>query len=512
MSAIRWLQADASRVTLHASREIGTGALVCALLISGHAPLEVAVAKSNDQQLDMGGANQGGGTSTSNFRQQAAIGESMENFRLSSSRFRILPGLFGSGSDGAAPIVSELDLVVLYAKTDSLGADISQRTWQKDKDPIFIWQPPPTGPELAGYSYAFDGTPDDTVDTSATSLDVKTSALSAFTDGPHTFSVKAVNILGNAGKPISFELWVDTTPPQIVAYSPAPSALLNVHPTVTATLSDAHSGLNASSLQVLVNGAPVTVSFDESAKALSASGGTWKEGVNSLEIRAADVAGNTQSPLIWSVTVDTIPPSGTLTINAGALMTTSIFVTLGLSATDTLSGVSRILVSNQELADYVEEPYVALRSLWGLTPIRGKQSVYVKFVDQAGNVSAPVTDDIDLALLSPETVITSGPAGFTPDRTASFTFMCPEGECLFSYAFDNDEWSAWDSEPSASTTGLVFGNHYFRVKAAKDVNGVAEIQPDEEDPSPAERTWIVGVATPIFTAPKGPPIKLWRLE
>jgi hypothetical protein len=50
------------------------------------------------------------------------------------------------------------------------------------------------------------------------------------------------------------------------------------------------------------------------------------------------------------------------------------------------------------------------------------------------------------------------------------------------------------------------------VKAARDVNGIQGIQSDEEDPSPAERTWIVGVAPSMIAVPKGPPIKIWRLE
>ena len=65
---------------------------------------------------------------------------------------------------------------------------------------------------------------------------------------------------------------------------------------------------------------------------------------------------------------------------------------------------------------------------------------------------------------------------------------------------------------TATREGLAFGNHYFRVKAAKEVNGTPGIQPDEEDPSPAERTWIVGVEPSILIVPKGPHIKLWRLE
>jgi len=171
-----------------------------------------------------------------------------------------------------------------------------------------------------------------------------------------------------------------------------------------------------------------------------------------------------------------------------------------------------MLLSNQALTGYVEEPYVALRELWQLIPASGEQTVYVKFVDQAGNISDPVADTIALTLLSPDTVITGGPAGLIPQTGGTFTYLCPEGDCVFSYAVDHDAWSNWSSETSVTITELAYGNHYFRVKAAKDTNGTPGIQSDEEDASPAERTWIVGSQPPIFTVPQGPPIKLWRLD
>ena len=222
--------------------------------------------------------------------------------------------------------------------------------------------------------------------------------------------------------------------------------------------------------------------------------------------------GNAQSPLVWSVTVDTKPPTGILTINAGGSMTTGVYVTLSLTASDATSGLTRMLLSNEAAAGYVEEAYASTRELWRLTPIRGTQRVYVKFMDEAGNVSTPVSDDIELVLLSPETIITSGPAGLTSNRSATFAFLCPEGDCLYSYAFDAEPWSDWSATSSVKKADFPFGNHYFRVKAAKEVNGETGIQLDEEDPSPAERTWIIGTESSILTAPKGPPIKLWRIE
>ena len=489
--------------------------LVCGLwsVVCGLDVAEGAVSQSDDQQLQVASANQGGGTSSGgSFQAQSSIGGGMDTHQIGSSRFRILPGLFGGGSDTAVP-VGDLDITILYAKTDAFGTEIPPGTWQRDRDPLFIWAPPAAGPEqLGGYSYAVDGTPDDTVDTTSTSLDLAASGLPLLSDGTHTFSVKAINTLGNGGNPITLALWVDTTPPQIVTYSPAASSLFKTAAPVTASLSDAHSGVSQTALQVLVNGGVTSATFDPATGTLTASGGSWREGANSLELRVEDAVGNAQAPLIWSVTLDTQPPSGTVILNGGAALTTSLYVTLGVNASDETSGVAGMLISNAESSGYVQEPYTALREFWGLNPVRGVQRVYVKFLDTAGNVSEPVSDDIELALLSPDTLITSGPAGTSPVREATFTFQCPEGTCLFSYAFDNEEWSEWSAASTATVSGLAFGNHYFRVKAARDINGEPDIQADEEDPSPAERTWIVGAEPSLFVIPKGPPIKLWRLE
>lgn len=470
-----------------------------------------AVSSGETSQMEAGGTNQGGGGAGSqNFRQQASIGGGMATHRISSSRWNIIPGLFGGGgSSGTLPPVDALDLTVVYAKTSPMGETIAAATWQPDRDPIFIWEPPETGAEVAGYSFAMDAAPDDTIDTVGTSYDIAVAG-EALSEGKHTFSVKALNTAGNGGAAASLELWVDPAPPQIAGYSPAPGALLNTSPAITVSATDGGSGISATSAEVLVNGQPVAVSFADGT--ITAGSVTWAEGINSIELRLADLAGNEQTPLVWSVTIDRVPPAGTVTINAGAALTTSPYVTLSLSATDATSPVTGMLISNDPASGFVQEPFAASRELWPLVPIRGPQSVFVKFTDKAGNVSAAVTDLIDLALLSPETTITSGPAGFTPQPSATFTFMCPEGGCVFSYVFDDGEWSEWSTEATAAVSGLAFGNHYFRVKAAKDVNGLEGIQPDEEDPSPAERTWIVGVEPTLMTIPRGPAIKVWRLE
>jgi hypothetical protein len=474
------------------------------------------VTKGREKQVPSGAANAGAEKGqASRYRAQATIGETVATTRMAGSKFVVVPGFQSTvlSSGSTALPVSDLDILVVYALTDTLGQRITPQTWQRDNDPFFVWEPPPGGTGVAGYSVAIDETPDDVLDTVGTSFNVATRAQGPLGDGLHTFRVKAVNTAGSVGGVASVEVWVDTTPPEIQSYAPQPGTVLSAMsaPGVTLTVTDASSGVAASTISLLLNGSSVGLT-PGSAGMWSSAPGVWGEGVNRLELRVSDAVGNVQAPLLWSVTRDSQPPTGSLVINGGATVTSSIYVTVGLEAQDATSPVTRMLLSNDETFGYVEEPFAAIRSLWRLTPVRGRRTVYVKFMDQAGNLSTPVSGAIDLMLLAPETVITSGPAGVTPLRAAAFAFMCPEGSCLFSFAFDYDAWSPWNTNAVADTTNLPFGNHYFRIKAALDVNGVEGIQSDEEDPSPAERTWIVGLDAPITPVPTGPPIKLWRLD
>ena len=478
---------------------------------------EGAVTKSEKYQMAVSSISEGGGgkITSPKFGTRGGVGEVFAGAKASSTKITTQAGFIASAFPGRRQSpVDQLVMTVLYAKTDPLGSQIPPETWQRDADPIFIWQPPPLDLHLAGYSYAVDEPPDDVVDTAGTSWDVAQDPQRKLADGQRTFWVKALNTSGRAGPPISFGLWVDTTPPVIGAYAPASGVLLNtLAPTVTAAISDALSGIAAGDVRLSVNGANVPVTWDEVTGQLTVSGRTMlSEGSNRLQVDATDRAGNAQTPVVWSVRADVTPPSGSVLINGGAQTTTSVYVTLGLSASDAISGVSHVLISNDAATGYVQEPYAAVRELWRVNAVRGERTVYVKFVDVAGNVSEPVEDQIVLELSAPETLIVSGPAGITPTTTAQFTFSCPGGGCVFSYAFDHDPWSDWSADSTVASAELGPGNHYFKVKAAKETNGIAGIQADEEDPTPAERTWIVGMEPPVILVPQGPPIKLWRIE
>ncbi|MBI2885253.1 MAG: hypothetical protein HYY15_03665 [Candidatus Omnitrophica bacterium] len=494
--------------------------LLMVSLITHHSSpitVEAAVTKSDKYQMAVSSISEGGGgkLTSSSFGARGGLGETFAGAKASSTTVTTQAGFIASAFPGRRQSpVDQLVMTVLYAKTDPLGSQIPPETWQRDADPIFIWEPPTLGLDLAGYSYAVDDAPDDVVDTAGTSWNVATDPQRLLADGQRTFWVKALSTSGRAGPPISFGVWVDTAPPVIGSYAPAPGLLLNtLAPTVTAAISDALSGVEAEGVTLSVNGVSVPVEWDSATGQLTVSGRTiLSEGSNRFQVEATDRVGNVQTPVVWSVRADVTPPSGSVLINGGAQTTTSAYVTLNLSGTDALAGISHVLISNDAVTGYVQEPYAAVRDLWRLNAVRGEQTVYVKFVDTAGNVSEPVEDQIVLELSAPETIIVSGPAGITPASTAKFTFSCPGGNCVFSYAFDHDAWSEWSTESSVTSPPLGPGNHYFKVKAGKETNGIADIQADEEDPTPAERTWIVGVEPPVILVPQGPPIKLWRIE
>lgn len=111
------------------------------------------------------------------------------------------------------------------------------------------------------------------------------------------------------------------------------------------------------------------------------------------EVKSAAGA-NMASDYTWSFTsmgVDTVPPTGSITINDVAGYTYSPVANLILSATDDNIGVSEMQFSNDNVT---WSPWVqyATNTSWQLTSGEGTKTVYARFRDYAGNTS-PVYSD-----------------------------------------------------------------------------------------------------------------------
>jgi uncharacterized delta-60 repeat protein len=126
---------------------------------------------------------------------------------------------------------------------------------------------------------------------------------------------------------------------------------------------------------------------------------------------------------------------------------------------------------------------------------QGLHVLEVRAVDGVGNVDAsPATGAWTVDTVTPDTTITSGPAGTTAQATAAFTFTSDDPSATFQCSLDGAAWAACTS--GVSYTGLADGMHMFEVRA---VDGAGNA-----DPTPAARSWAVDTASPNTTITSGP--------
>ncbi|MDI6860316.1 MAG: S8 family serine peptidase [Methanocellales archaeon] len=102
---------------------------------------------------------------------------------------------------------------------------------------------------------------------------------------------------------------VDTIPPTISDITPADGAFVNTGtPTISATVTDA-SGIDATSIVMMVDGATVAHTYDSATGLVSYVSATpLVEGLHTATLDVSDTVGNLATAS-WSFTVDTTPPA-----------------------------------------------------------------------------------------------------------------------------------------------------------------------------------------------------------
>ena len=113
-----------------------------------------------------------------------------------------------------------------------------------------------------------------------------------------------------------------------------------------------------------------------------------------LKYFSRDLSGNSEAVKSQTYTIDTTPPTGTITVNGGAGTTTSPTVTLTLSCSDP-TGCSQMQFSNDNVNYTAPEAYGATKA-WTLAPWDGNETVYVRIRDAAGNWSSVYSHTIVL--------------------------------------------------------------------------------------------------------------------
>ena len=432
-------------------------------------------------------------------------------------RVRVSDGYDYSGwkvaTDGFKLSTGKVDVPIIWAKTAPGGANIPAKLWQEHGDPYMSWEYTSKGEQPIGYSYAWGDLPDNQADTIGDYYQTPSDLLA---DGVRVFNLKAENSAGNWGEVASFEIWIDRASPVVGNYSPAKGSILDTDkPTITISASDDKSGVNPDAIDMTINKSSVGAAYDDKVQNIVyVPSIPLSEGDNVVSLEVADFVGNKTSLLVWSFTVDTKGPAGYVIINNQDAVTNSVYVNLALGASDSTTEVQSMVISNDGVFDTEQwEAFKSKKENWTLTPISGTRKVYIKFKDMAGNESEIFSDTIELIIIAPDTIITSGPSLLTKSKEALFTFKSSVEDCVFRWKFDDEEWSDWSKDTSVTRKDLSEANHYFKVQAAKDVNKNSKIDLDEIDPSPAERTWTISEKGVLKPEPeKKKPFKFWKEE
>ena len=234
----------------------------------------------------------------------------------------------------------------------------------------------------------------------------------------YVYQVRAMNTAGlwSAWSATSDGILVDKTAPSPVTVTDdgaMTSSATQLHATWTAS-SDAESGIaeyqylirqDSTAGPIIVNWTSVGLATTVTRTGLSlTNGATYYIGVQAKN--GAELFSTAAYSDGITVSSDTTPPTGSVTINSGAPYTMTTAVTLTLSATDNAGSVTQMQLSNDGTSYFTPEAY-ATTKMWTLLGGDGTKTVWVTFADAAGNWSTPASDTITLDTMPPQLSFTS---------------------------------------------------------------------------------------------------------
>jgi parallel beta-helix repeat protein len=275
-------------------------------------------------------------------------------------------------------------------------------------------------------------------------------------DGPHTITVTAFDVLGNNAS-VSVSFMIDTVMPAISITTPANGALLNTSSVrVEWAGSDATSGIELYEVRFDASGwFGVGVDTGFLLKGLS-------EGTHIFEVRAVDRSGNINSTNV-SFTVDTVAPALTITPPAGLLASSSL--TVGWNCSDATTGVK---TCEYRLDTGAWTDSGANRSVQLASVPDGTHDFEVRVMDKVGNMASQrvrFTVDTTAPLVS-----IASPSEGAFMRVSAFTAQwngsdATSGIALFEARLDIGDWLKTGTGLLYNFQSVPDGNHTLMVRA-----------------------------------------------
>jgi hypothetical protein len=217
----------------------------------------------------------------------------------------------------------------------------------------------------------------------------KSWVMASGSDGARTVRAQFRDTAGNQSGSFTDDTTLDTAAPSGTVVAAGDAAWTNTR-SITLTLSASDSLSGMSMMRFGSDGVTWRpwAAYATSASFLLPAG----DGDKTVYAEFQDVAGNVSTAVTDGIGLDTALPSGTVTIAGGATYTTTGNVSLGLSASDALSGVTDMRFSNDGTTWGPWTAY-ATSTAWALTAGDGAKTVQAEFRDAAGNVSSPAASD-----------------------------------------------------------------------------------------------------------------------
>jgi len=298
-------------------------------------------------------------------------------------------------------------------------------------------------------------------------------------DGPHSFSVRAVDAAGNGDDTPAERLWtIDTVAPDTMLTSGPPAA----DNSVTAQFAFRSDEANVS----------FDCSVDNAGYLPCTSGAAFAiigDGPHAFAVRARDRAGNLDpSPAIYAWSVDTSTPD-TQILSGPPDASAVTGATFTFISPDAGGGATFQCALDGAAFAACTSPraYASLAE--------GSHSFAVRVRDAVGNFDpSPAIRSWVVDLTPPATTIVTGPSGTLPIASASVTFTANELNVSFACSLDGAAFAACTSP--AGFTALAQGPHTFAVRAT-DAAG-------HSDATPATAAWTVDTVAPDVAITAGP--------
>uniref|UniRef100_UPI001FC8A98B Ig-like domain-containing protein n=1 Tax=Burkholderia ambifaria TaxID=152480 RepID=UPI001FC8A98B len=251
-------------------------------------------------------------------------------------------------------------------------------------------------------------------------------------EGVNNVQVRQVDVAGNASAATSFSFTLDTS-------AGAPGVALTTDSGSNAA--DHVTNVGTLNLSGIETGATVQYSVD--------NGGHWStsfsavEGLNNVQVRQIDVAGNTSSATSFSFTLDTsaAAPSVALTSDSGG------------SSTDHVTNVGTLNVTGIETSATVQYS-VDNGAHWStsFSAVEGLNNVQVRQIDVAGNTSTPTSFSftLDTSAAAPGIALTSDSGSSATDHITNVGTLNVTGiETGATVQYSVDNGAHWSTSFSA---------------------------------------------------------------